>query len=29
MCLEIVQFDKKNIIVRNYILQSNWLNIQD
>lgn len=21
MCLEIVQFDKKNIIVRNYILQ--------
>lgn len=29
MCLEIVQFDEKNIIVRNYILQSNWLNIQD
>lgn len=29
MCLEIVQFDKKKIIDRNYILQSNWLNIQD
>lgn len=29
MWLEIVQFDKKKIIDRNYILQSNWLNIQD
>lgn len=29
MWIEIVQFDKKKIIVRNYILQSNWLNIED